>query len=116
MIITEEYCDKAFSSIRFSKRNMETTLLEIQSNWVSKLYVYNRSEVDIVCCILNDILHLVSCRRYWNKLSDFNKKRVLGFLYRNKRLFLDNKAFRWTNIEDFSVLVSIGNSYWNVMY
>ena len=114
-MVTEEYCEKAFSSIRFYKRNMEISLLEIQSNWVSKLYIYNRSEVEIVCSILNDISHLINNRRYWNKLSYYNKKRVLGFLYRNKRLFLGNKAFQWTNIDNFSILVNVGNSYWNVM-
>lgn len=111
-MISEQLCDEAFKSIRFNKRNMEVTLSTIQSEWVSKLYVYNPSEVDVINDIINTIHRLIYCRKYWDKLQLWYKKRILGFLYRNKILFLDNKAIQWSNIDRYDILQSVGNSYW----
>lgn len=113
MILTEKFCDEAFKSIRFNKRNMEVTLCTIQSEWVSKLYVYNPSEVAVINDIINTIYSLVHYRKHWDKMQFWYKKRVLGLLYRNKRLFLDSKAMKWSNIDRYDILQGIGNSYWN---
>lgn len=114
MIITETFCDKAFKDIRFNKKNMESALLLIRTNWVSKLYTYSPNEVHIVCSLIDTVFGVMHYRKKWDSFDIRTKKSILGFLFRNKRLFLGLKAFSWKNIEDYCVFNSVGNSYWNV--
>ena len=114
MIITETFCDKAFKDIRFNKKNMESALSLVRTNWVSKLYAYNPNEVHIVSSLIDTVFRVMYCRKKWDSFDIHTKKSILGFLFRNKRLFLDLKAFSWKNIEDYWAFNSIGNSYWNV--
>lgn len=113
MIITENFCDKAFKDIRFNKKNMERALSLIRTNWVSKLYTYNPNEAHIVNSLIDTVFGVMYYRKKWDSFDIYTKKSILGFLFRNKRLFLDLKAFSWSSIEDYYIFNSIGNSYWN---
>lgn len=113
MIITETFCDKAFKDIRFNKKNMENALSLIRTDWVSKLYAYNPKEVHIVSSLIDTVFEVMHYRKKWDSFDIHTKKSILGFLYRNKRLFLDLKSLSWKNIEDYYIFNSVGNSYWS---
>ena len=113
-MITEQLCDSAFKSIRFNKNSMETMLSLIESHWVSKLYVFNPFEAKRILGIMADIRRLVYYRQQWGNTSKYRKKELLGFLIRNHRLFTDNKAYFWKNIELYNAFYSVGNSNWDV--
>lgn len=114
MIITEDFCDKAFELIKFNKNNMQSVIATIRTSWVSTLFTYNRSEASIVENILDTIFRLMYNRRLWQSLDIYTKKNILGFLYRNKRLFLDSKALNWKDIDTYDTFQRIGNSHWDV--
>ena len=111
-MITEQFCDDAMKVIRFDKNNMELAIAKIRTNWVSKLYAYQPSEVSVVTNILDILFRLMYNRKLWMSLDVYIKKSVLGFLYRNKTFLQDSKALTWENAEEYRVFQSVGNSYW----